>query len=274
MGGSLAQPTPEERAAIEQKMQVLRENIAQQQRNIALMTQELQNHPDNPDPKRLSSFFATAAGYRDPAFYQQPDYIKALIDKLEHDKILMAANAATLAQNGTNIAVAHYKIEIERSQKFIRMLRAELKKCQAQLSEQKPNEPWKQALGKWKEKAGAEIEIFQDEDGIQARFTKLGGLLLKAKCEEGDWLFANGKPTSPNGNQIKSIRGYSYPMKADCPNLEPHFKGVVTVTVDSADEITVNTQAYEYWTPKCEWSDQFVAKTDHYTRIEQTQVVK
>lgn len=122
---------------LEGQAQVYRNNIKKQQRNIELMTQELQTNPDHPDTKKLNSFFATAAGVRTQAYLDEPPYIKALIDKLEADPLLKTLNFTTMSKYPNNIAFGHFKVEIERSQKFIAMLRRALKETDAKIKEKK-----------------------------------------------------------------------------------------------------------------------------------------
>lgn len=194
---------------LRQRAELYRKHIAKQQRNIQLMQQELQQHPDNPNPKILGNFFATASGVRTQAYRDEPPDIQTLIDKLEHDKALMALNATTLIRYPHNVEKAHFLIEIERSQKFIAMLRKQLKLTQAQIDSQAASHPVTTVkladtapiMGRWKYVKGVyEIEI-SGEDG------HIKGLIKKSTPPEagfpwdykvGTTMFENGK-LQPDG---------------------------------------------------------------------------
>lgn len=203
--------------ALRQRAELYRKHIAKQQRNIQLMQQELQQHPDNPNSKILGNFFATASGVRTQAYQDEPADIRKLIDQLEHDKALMTLNATTLLRYPHNVEKAHFLIEIERSQKFIAMLRKQLKLTQAQIDAQAPATTTTSTttnpvttvrladtapiMGRWKYVKGAyEIEI-SGADG------QIKGLIKKSTPPEaglpwdykvGTTMFENGK-LQPDG---------------------------------------------------------------------------
>ena len=162
------------------------------------MQQELDTNPDHPDTKKLNSFFATAAGVRTEAFKEQPPYVQALINKLESDKLLMTLNATTLAQYPNNIAYGHFKVEIERSQKFIAMLKRELKNVQAQLNKNAANAEGQSAiLGTWKYVDGDyEIEVTGSNGSLQGMIKK--GPTPRAGCP---WDYKVGTTMFDHGTQ-------------------------------------------------------------------------
>lgn len=161
---------------LRKRAELYRAHIAKQQRNIQAMQQELKVHPDKPNTKILNSFFATAAGVRTQAYQNEPHDIQVLIDKLERDKALILLNATTMAQYPHNVAKGHFLIEIERSQKFIAMVRKQLKDTQTQIDSQSasaPNNPTTTVnlpdtapiLGRWKYVNGAYILEISGQDG-------------------------------------------------------------------------------------------------------------
>ncbi len=153
----------------QEKAQVFRDLIAKQVRNVQLMQQELKDNPDHPDAKKLGNFYATAAGARTQSYREEPPYVRALIDKLEKDKALITQNAITLGQHLNNVAYGHFLVEIDRSKKFIAMLRKELRNTETQpdiptSTVQVPdsNSP---LPGKWKYVGGDYVIQIEGEDG-------------------------------------------------------------------------------------------------------------
>lgn len=259
---AIADLTDAERAELNERASVYRAMIKKQLQNIQKMTNELQVRPDNPNTKMLGQFFATVTGYRSPEYYKEPEYIRALIEKVEKDKLLVAGNIGTGLENLHNVAAGHFKIEIERSRKFIALLRRELKNTEAKLNA--PGEEWKTALGKWTSK-GTDIEITQDADGIQAQLLTLGGAFKTARVEVGDWLFAGGRPTADKKG-IESNRGYCYVLKTQCPSLSPLTKAKVTVQIKGPDQIAITSQGFYYNTRTCKWADKSWFETIVYQR--------
>ncbi len=208
-----AQGTQADLDTLRQRAELYRKHIAKQQRNIQLMQQELQRHPDNPNAKILGDFFATASGVRTQAYKNEPPEIQTLIDKLERDKTLMALNATTMIQYPHNVEKGHFLVEIERSQKFIAMLRKQLKITQAQIDGQAPpagSNPVTTVklpdiapiMGRWKYVKGEyEIEISGEDGSIKGLIKKStppeAGLPFDYKV--GTTMFENGK-LQPDGS--------------------------------------------------------------------------
>lgn len=123
---------------LKKRADLYRSHIQKQQRNIKRMQEELAVHPDNPNVKILGDFFATTSGVRTQAFKNEPPEIQSLIDTLEKDKALIAMNSVTMTEWSArgNVAKGHFLVEIDRSRKFLAMLRRQLKDTQAKIDSQ------------------------------------------------------------------------------------------------------------------------------------------
>lgn len=75
-------------------------------------------------------------------------------------------NSATLASRPHNIAYAHFEVEIDRSQKFIAMLRSALKKAETNINKEKAQKDSESAFsGNWKYVAGDYVIAISGADG-------------------------------------------------------------------------------------------------------------
>lgn len=114
-----------------EKLAVLEALIEQQRRNIQKMEKELadaKREGRNPDPKKLNAY-ATATGDRKQAYREKSRYVKNLIDRFEDEAPNTAhATLLALATLKGKLWQMHYKIEIDRSKRFIKMLEEEKRK--------------------------------------------------------------------------------------------------------------------------------------------------
>lgn len=225
-----------------ERAKVYRAHIAKQQRNIALMEDELKIHPDHPNTGRLNNFFATAQGVRTHAFDAEPPYIRSLIDKLEADPVLKAVNGSTMAQHLNNVAYGHFLNEIERSKKFIIMVRRQLKETDAKIAQGKAaiaaEDVTKKAIGQWKNSKGGVISIFEDKDD-----QTLTAVTKEAAKED---LYQGGKESlvftgaKASGDKLISNHQYTYFYTSDVTKWKKAGKAIPKPFPNGRIEITIS----------------------------------
>ncbi len=101
--------------------------IAKHEENVRKMKERLRTARQNGTKPDISGMqpIATAAGSRSAAFHSAPAWKKDLIDKLEHNQVWNAWDATRLANAAVegNVNEMHLDVEINRSNRFIGLLR-------------------------------------------------------------------------------------------------------------------------------------------------------
>ncbi|HEY9787739.1 MAG TPA: caspase family protein, partial [Candidatus Obscuribacterales bacterium] len=108
---------------------------------------------------------------------------------------------------------------------------------------------WRSALGVFQYRdddfSSVDIKIYEDADGIQGVYNRLEGSWTKKCIEVGDFLFKNGHPTSPGGNEIRSDEAIYY--RSDDKSVAPYTKGSLKVTVGpKPGTLSITRQNYEH----------------------------
>ncbi len=104
-------------------------------RKLEARLAEAKSENRKPDISGLHQL-ATAAGQRTQAYHQKPDYIRKLIDDLEHNKVLSAIGVAKLSAGTAagEIEKASIQVEVQRTKWFRRMVSVQLEKTKAEIA--------------------------------------------------------------------------------------------------------------------------------------------
>ena len=124
-GQPLVHAAPLSLSQLQARLATYRTKIQQQTKNIADMKAELQQAAQQrriPNVGKLHQY-ATASGQRTQAYYNEPDYIRKLIEQIEKDPVLIARHSAILAAGVPTgqygISRAHYLVEIDSACKVL-----------------------------------------------------------------------------------------------------------------------------------------------------------